>query len=187
MATTQRNLSKNGRMVVYLLAAFLSMCALVAVAVPLYKAFCPTTTQTGARNRVANAPKVAANRIITVHFDSNTNAIPWTFKPDQPSQRTRVGKTAMMYFTITNHGDRPITGRATYNVLPVMMHAYFMKLQCFCFTDMTLLPGESRHLPVVYFLDPELMKNRDLTDMPDVTLSYTFFEVKGPASNSVKK
>ena len=171
-------LHKNTRVVLYLTGAFLTMCALVAVAVPLYRAFCPLTTQTGDRARVAAAPKTITNKVINVHFDSNTNGLPWEFKPDKPSQMTRVGKTAIMYFTITNHGDKPITGRATYNVLPVIMHDYFMKMQCFCFTDMTLQPGESQHLPVVYFLDPKLIKDRDTKDVPDVTLSYTFFQVK---------
>lgn len=160
------------------------MGGLAFAAVPLYRAFCPLTTQTGDRNRVANAPKVATNTIVQVHFDANTNGIPWSFKPDKSSQMTRVGKTAIMYYTMTNHSDRPITGRATYNVLPVVMHDYFMKTQCFCFTDMTLQPGESQHLPVVYFLDPELLKDRDTKDVPDVTLSYTFFETKDQPSGT---
>lgn len=166
----------HAKVVLSLIGAFLFMCAAVAVAVPLYRLFCPLSIQTGARNRAREAPKVVTNRMMRVHFDSNTAAIPWTFKPDQPYQDVRVGKTAMAYFTVTNNAKTAVTGRATYNILPDTMHAYFLKLQCFCFTDQTLQPGETKQFPVVYFLDPKLLKDPDTKTVPDVTLSYTFFE-----------
>ncbi|MBW8882846.1 MAG: cytochrome c oxidase assembly protein, partial [Asticcacaulis sp.] len=111
-------------------------------------------------------------------FDTNTNGVNWTFKPEKEHLDTRVGKTAMMYFTVTNRSDHPVTGRAAFNVLPDTMGPYFRKLQCFCFTDQTLQAGESKTFPMVYFLDPELLKNEDTKTVPDVTLSYTFFESK---------
>jgi cytochrome c oxidase assembly protein subunit 11 len=167
----------HAKLVLILVGAFLFMCGAVAAAPPLYRLFCPLAIQTGAQNRAKEAPKTVVNKVIRVHFDSNTSAIPWTFKADQPYQDVRVGKTAMAYFTVTNNAKTPITGRATYNVLPDTMHDYFLKLQCFCFTDQTLQPGETKQFPVVYFLDPRLMKDSDTKDVPDVTLSYTFFQL----------
>ena len=171
-------ISKNARMVLYLTGTLLVMCALVAVSVPMYRAFCNATGFNGTARKALAAPRVATNQIMRVHFDANTNGIPWHFKADRPYLDTRVGKTAMMTFSVTNTGKVPITGRASYNILPDTMGPYFMKLQCFCFQDQTLQPGESRSFPVVYFLDPKLMSNSDTRNVPDVTLSYTFFQVK---------
>lgn len=170
---------RHSRTVWILVASFAAMFLASFAAVPLYRLFCPQAVQSGARAQAKAAPKIATNRMMRVHFDANTNGIPWVFKADQTSQEVHVGKTAMAYFTVTNTADHPVTGRADYNVLPDTMHPYFLKLQCFCFQDQTLKPGESRQFPVVYFLDPKLMKDQDTRDVPDVTLSYTFFEVKG--------
>lgn len=170
---TQR---RHTRLVLMLVGAFLFMTVAAFAAVPLYRLFCPLSVQTGDKNRAREAPKVVTNRVMRVHFDSNTSAIPWTFKPDQPYQDVRVGKTAMAYYTVTNNAKVPITGRATYNILPDTMHAYFLKLQCFCFQDETLKPGETRQFLVVYFLDPKLLKDEETDNVKDVTLSYTFFE-----------
>lgn len=171
-------LSRNARTVLFLLATLIVMGGLAYASVPLYRAFCQATGIGGTARRAEIAPKQASNRIIRVHFDTNTNAINWSFKPEKDHMDTRVGKTAMMYFTVTNNADRALTGRAVFNVLPDTVGPYFRKLQCFCFTDQTLAAGESKTFPMVYFLDPEMLKNRDTKDIPDVTLSYTFYETK---------
>ena len=172
-------MNKNSRLVLILVGAFALMLCASFAAVPLYRLFCPFAVQTGAQARAKSAPKIASSQLMRIHFDANTNGIPWAFKADQSSQVVRVGKTALAYFTVTNTADHPVTGRADYNVLPDTMHPYFLKLQCFCFQDQTLKPGESRTFPVVYFLDPKLRSDVDTRDVLDVTLSYTFFEVKG--------
>ncbi|MDI7774714.1 cytochrome c oxidase assembly protein [Asticcacaulis sp. EMRT-3] len=169
---------KNTRLVLMLVGAFVFMGAAAFAAVPLYRLFCPLSVQTGAQSRVNSAPKTASNQLIRVHFDANVSAIPWTFKPDQPYQDVRIGKTAMAYFTVTNNAKTAITGRATYNIQPDILHDYFLKLQCFCFTDETLQAGETKRFPVVYFLDPKMLKDPDAKNVPDVTLSYTYFKVK---------
>ena len=171
---------RNHRVALYLVGALVVMIALTAASVPLYRAFCSATgfNGTARRARQALASSAAINRTMRVHFDANTNAIPWTFKPDQPSLDTQVGKTKMIYFTVTNHAPTAVTGRASYNILPDTMGPYFMKLQCFCFQNQTLQPGESRQFPVVYFLDPKLIQDVDTRDLTDVTLSYTFFTAK---------
>ncbi|MGZ3298369.1 MAG: cytochrome c oxidase assembly protein [Asticcacaulis sp.] len=170
--------NRNSRLVLILGGAFVLMLGLSFAAVPLYRLFCPSSVQTGAQAKAKAAPKVATDRHMRVHFDANTNGLAWAFKPDQPYQDVRVGKTAMASFTVTNTTDHAVTGRADYNVLPDTMHPYFLKLQCFCFQDQTLKAGESRQFDVVYFLDPKLLKDVDTKDVPDVTLSYTFFQSK---------
>ena len=173
-------MSKNSRMVWILLGALVFMGGLAYASVPLYRAFCSATgfNGTARKARAALAVSQATNQIIRVHFDSNTNGIQWNFKPDRPYIDTRVGKTALIQFSVRNNADHPVTGRASFNVLPDTMGPYFMKLQCFCFTNQTLQPGESRQFQVLYFLDPKLMSNEDTRTVSDVTLSYTFFEAK---------
>lgn len=171
---------KNTKVALYLVVALVAMVGLAFASVPLYRAFCTATGFNGTARKARGelADLKPTDRIVRVHFDSNTNGIAWTFKPEKPYMDARVGRTALMNFTVKNNADHPVTGRAAYNVLPDTMGAYFMKLQCFCFTDQTLQPGESRTFPVVFFLDPKMLNDGDTKNVPDVTLSYTFFEAK---------
>ena len=171
-------MNRNSRLVLILVAAVVFMGAMAFFAIPLYHKFCELTGTNGTARRAYAASKTVANKTMRVHFDANTEAIPWTFKAEKPYQDVRVGKTNVAFFTVTNTADHAVTGRASYNILPDTMGPYFMKLQCFCFTNQTLKPGETRSFPVVYFLDPKLVKDTDTQGLPDVTLSYTFFEVK---------
>jgi len=170
--------NRNNRLVLILVAAAVFMGTMAFFALPLYHKFCELTGTNGTARRAYAASKIVTDRTMRVHFDANTEAIPWAFKPDKPYQDVRVGKTNVAFFQVTNTSDQPVTGRASYNILPDTMGPYFMKLQCFCFTNQTLKPGETRTFPVVYFLDPKLMKDSDTQGLPGVTLSYTFFEVK---------
>lgn len=173
-------MNKNTRVVLWLVLGVVVMGGLAYASVPLYRAFCQMTGFAGTPVKAESlSAEVESDRIIQVHFDTNTNGVPFTFKVEKPVQRTRVGKTAMMKFTVTNTSDRPITGRAVFNVLPDTMGPYFRKLQCFCYENQIFQPGESREFPMVYFLDPELLKNPDTRKLTDVTLSYTFYESKG--------
>lgn len=171
-------MTRNRRLVLILVAAGVFMGGMAFFAIPLYHKFCELTGTGGTARRAYAASATISDKTMRVHFDANTSAIPWSFKPETPFQDVRVGKTNVAYFQVTNASDHAVTGRASYNILPDTMGPYFMKLQCFCFTNQTLKPGESRSFPVVYFLDPKLTKDGDTKGASDVTLSYTFFEVK---------
>jgi cytochrome c oxidase assembly protein subunit 11 len=116
-------------------------------------------------------------KLITVRFDSTVgDVLPWSFVPTQLDVKVVPGETALSFFTATNHSDRPITGVATYNVHPPKVGLYFNKIQCFCFEEQRLLPGETVDMPVFFFIDPEIMEDPQLKNVRSVTLSYTFFQ-----------
>jgi cytochrome c oxidase assembly protein subunit 11 len=148
-------------------------------AVPLYRIFCQQTGFDGASRRASVRPDRVLNQTVTVRFDANVRNLPWDFGPDQLSQTIKIGATGLAFFHVTNRGDQPITGHASYNVTPQRVGLYFEKLQCFCFTDQTLKPGQSADFPVVYFVDPGFAKDPDTKNTPEITLSYTFYRVPG--------
>lgn len=154
------------------------MVALSFAAVPLYRMFCQVTGYNGTTQRAsAPADKVLA-RTVTVRFDANVApGLGWRFEPVQRTQVVHVGETALAFFRATNTTDHPITGSATFNVLPEAVGIHFNKLQCFCFTEQTLEPGQSIDMPVSYFLAPEFARDEDLAHADTVTLSYTFYPV----------
>lgn len=161
------------------------MLGLAYASVPLYRMFCEATGFNGATIKAdekATAPNTATGKTIKIRFDANTNGIDWSFKPETPTVTVEVGKTSLAYFTVTNNADHAITGRATYNVLPDSMGGYFMKIQCFCFSDQTLKAGETKTFPMVFYLDPELLKDVDTKKVTEITLSYTFFESTSQSS-----
>jgi cytochrome c oxidase assembly protein subunit 11 len=179
-------MNKNTRVVLYLVGTLVAMGGLAYASVPLYRAFCSATGFNGTARKAIAAPTVAADKVMRVRFDANTRGMPWTFAPDVPYLDSQVGRTKKVNFTVTNTGKTPITGRASYNILPDTMGPYFMKLQCFCFQNQTLQPGESKQFPVVYYLDPKLMTDPDTKTLPEVTLSYTFFEAKDATTEAKK-
>lgn len=159
-------------------AIVLGMTGAAFAAVPLYDAFCKVTGFDGATRRADKAPEAALDRSVKVRFDANTRDLPWTFKTEQVSQTVKIGATNMAYYKVTNTSDRPVTGMATYNVVPESAGPHFRKLQCFCFAEQTLAPGETAEFPVIYFLDPELASDPETRRVDEITLSYTFFPVK---------
>jgi cytochrome c oxidase assembly protein subunit 11 len=159
----------------------LGMTGAAFAAVPLYKRFCQATGFDGTVRRAVAKPTRVLDRTITVRFDANVRGVPWDFGPDQVSQTIRIGQTGLAFFHVTNHGDKPVTGHAAYNVVPEGAAQYFEKLQCFCFTDQTLQPGQSVDFPVVYFVDPKYAADPETRDGQQVTLSYTFFPVAAAA------
>ena len=150
-------------------------------AVPLYRIFCQTTGYDGTVRRAQVRPGQILSKTVTIRFDANTRDLPWDFGPDQGSQVVKIGDTGLAFFHVTNHSDKPITGHASYNVLPEQAGAYFEKLECFCFTDQTLKPGQSADFPVVYFVDPRFASDAEVKNTPEITLSYTFYRVDKPA------
>lgn len=175
-------LSRNQKVLVICVSTVLFMTGLAYASVPLYRIFCQVTGFGGTTMKAEAAPAQATDRPVKVLFDTNVNGLDWTFRFEKPSQTTTVGATNMLYFTVKNNSDTPQTGRASYNVVPQSMGGYFMKLECFCFTDQTLQPGEERTFPVVYFIDPEMLNDSDTRGTTNVTLSYTFFPSQNVAA-----
>jgi cytochrome c oxidase assembly protein subunit 11 len=170
--------------------------ALVAVmvgmsyaAVPLYNWFCRATGLNGTTQVATSAPSTVLDRKIIVRFDSNVSGgLPWKFAPERTSIEVKLGEVVTVEYFIENESKRETTGVATYNVAPLNLGAHFRKINCFCFTDQTLKPGERREMTVVFYVDPELARDPDGEDVNTITLSYTFFtqrESQKPVAQSV--
>jgi len=153
------------------------MVGLAFASVPLYRLFCQVTGYGGTPNTENVAvPAGESDHIVTVRFDANVNsALPWRFKPGQREVRVRLGEETLIYYTAVNLSDAPITGTATFNVTPYKAAQYFSKIECFCFTEQTLAPGEEVAMPVTFYVDPELLDDVDARDVKMITLSYTFY------------
>ncbi|MEM7739359.1 MAG: cytochrome c oxidase assembly protein [Pseudomonadota bacterium] len=157
-------------------AGVAGMLALAYAAVPLYETFCRVTGWGGTTQVAERSSNEVLRRKITVRFDaSRAQGLPWEFKPAQVTQELRIGETGLAYYEATNISDKPVIGKASYNVQPAKAGLYFMKVECFCFTEQRLEPGESMLMPVTYFIDPELDDERNLDDVREITLSYTFY------------
>lgn len=159
--------------------AAVGMVGMAYAAVPFYRAFCQATGFDGAARRVEHAPTQVIDRRITVRFDANVRGLPWRFTPDQTAQTIRLGAPGLAFFTVTNQGDKPLTGRAAYNVLPESAGPYFLKTQCFCFSNQTIRPGQTERFPVIYYVEPKFATDMNTKTFDEVTLSYTFFPVRG--------
>jgi cytochrome c oxidase assembly protein subunit 11 len=171
---------KNRKVARIAAAAALSMLGLGYASVPLYRMFCQATGFNGTTQR-SSAEQAAGVKVsgqpITVRFDSNiASGLPWMFRPEQVSQDGRLGERKMAFFIAKNLSDRPITGRASFNVTPEQTGVYFHKIQCFCFNEQTLQPGQEVRMPVIYYVDPAMLNDPIARDVPEITLSYTFLE-----------
>jgi cytochrome c oxidase assembly protein subunit 11 len=161
------------------LAACVAMLGLSFAAVPLYKMFCSATGYNGTTQVAEIAPLYHGSRTLTVAFDANVApGLRWSFAPETEREPVLTGETKTVFFKVTNLSDQEVTARAGYNVSPGISGAYFDKINCFCFTEQTLAAHETVEMPVVFFLDPALEKDKDMADVSEVTLSYTFFPVK---------
>lgn len=164
------------------LAFFGGMIGMAYAAVPLYAMFCQVTGYGGTTKRATEqyADRVL-DRKITVRFDANmSSGLPWTFKPVAREISMKIGETAEAHYTASNPFDTTTSGRATYNVTPEFAGSYFNKVECFCFTDTTLKPGETLDMPVVFYIDPDIVDAPELKDITTITLSYTFFPIEEP-------
>ena len=160
------------------LAFFGGMVGMAYAAVPLYAMFCQMTGYGGTTQRVEQYSDRILDREITVRFDANTSGLPWDFKPVARAMTMKIGETAQAHYTATNLFDTPTAGRATFNVTPELAGSYFNKVECFCFTDTTLKPGETIDMPVVFYVDPDIVDLPELKDITTITLSYTFFPIE---------
>src|SRR5215211_7907360 len=168
-------------------AVVASICGFVVVlmvgasyaAVPFYNWFCRATGFNGTTQVATSAPSGAPlARRISVRFDANVGpGLPWKFQPERTEIEVRVGEVVTVFYRVTNQAARPTTGQAAYNVAPLTVGAYFQKLNCFCFTEQTMAPGERREMPVVFYVDPSIVADSDGNGLNTITLSYTFYPV----------
>ena len=162
-------------------AAFFAcvMLGMAFAAVPLYQIFCQVTGFAGTTQRAEKAPGASGTGSVTVRFDANTSdRLAWRFEAVQTTVDVELGANTLAFYRATNTSDKPVTGTATFNVTPEAAGAYFNKIECFCFTEQTLKPGESVEMPVSFFVDPEMIKDRSARSISQITLSYTFYPVK---------
>jgi cytochrome c oxidase assembly protein subunit 11 len=165
--------NRNVAGILFLLA--IGMVGMAYAAVPLYYAFCAATGYGGTTRVATDNPKGVIAREMTVRFDSNVSGdLPWRVIPAK-SATAKLGQVQTIEFTAQNLTSKTITGQATFNVTPELAGSYFNKIECFCFTEQTLKPGETVQMPVTFFVDPDLDKNADLRTIHDITLSYTFY------------
>ena len=166
---------RNRRVAIAGLFVVLGMVGLAYASVPLYWLFCQVTGFGGTPQTASEAPKGAIDRQMTVRFDSNVaNDLAWTVHPAAPIT-DNIGRVDTVSYVATNNADHPITGMAVFNVSPERAGVYFNKIECFCFTEQTLQPGETVDMPIVFFVDPELDDNSELATIKEITLSYTFY------------
>ncbi len=186
-AATRRN-RKVGTMAA---VGALAMLGLGYASVPLYRMFCQATGFNGTTQRATAAQAAAVKatgRAITIRFDGNVvKGMPWLFRPEQVTQDGHIGERKMAFFYAKNTSNRPIIGRAIYNVTPEQTGAYFHKIQCFCFNEQRLEPGEEVRMPVIYYVDPDMLNDPNAKDVPEITLSYTFLEAADSAAAAPEK
>ena len=145
-------------------------------AVPFYDWFCRTTGFGGTTQVAESAPGHTLDRTVTVRFDANVMpGLPWVFVPEQNEITVRIGEVATVNYKVINQAARTVTGQASYNVSPPTVGAYFNKINCFCFTEQTMKPGEPRAMAVVFYVDPAIDNDRDQTLLNTITQSYTFY------------
>jgi cytochrome c oxidase assembly protein subunit 11 len=147
-------------------------------AVPLYNMFCRATGFAGTTQVSRIAPQHALARELTMRFDSNVMpGLPWKFTPEQNEIKLHIGEVVTVHYKVINEAARTITAQASYNVTPTTVGAYFDKINCFCFTQQTMKPGETREMTVVFYVDPSIIKDRDQDPLNTITLSYTFYRL----------
>ena len=172
--------ARSGNLRVALMAGGIavSMLGLAYASVPLYQLFCQVTGFGGTTQRAEKAPENVTDTIVSVRFDANISpALGWNFHAVQTAMKVKVGEQNMAHYRAVNTSDKPLTGTAVFNVTPVNAGIYFNKIQCFCFTEQTLAPGESIDMPVVFFVDPDMLNDPDAVNIKEITLSYTFYPV----------
>ena len=173
---------KNLKTGIFAFMGALAMLGLGYAAVPLYDLFCRVTgfggtTQIASEAEAQKAEQLgmAAGQTMSIRFDASTaRDVPWTFRPTQATDTVQIGVRDMAIYTAKNNSNVPITGTATFNVEPEQAGMYFNKIQCFCFTEQTLQPGQEVNMPVLYFVDPAMLEDEAMQGVEQITLSYTF-------------
>jgi cytochrome c oxidase assembly protein subunit 11 len=161
------------------------MVGLSFAAVPLYRLYCQVTGYAGTTQKADKPSNVVLDRTITLHFDANVAPdLAWRFEPVQRTMDVKIGENALAFYRATNLSDEPLTGTAVFNVTPEAAGIHFNKIECFCFTEQTLEPGQSADMPVSFFVDPAIVDDEDASYLSELTLSYTFYRTDAPAQNT---
>jgi len=173
--TSTQSGKRNRRVGVMLAGIAAGMVGLAFASVPLYQLFCQVTGYGGTTQQADANPKGVIARQMKVSFDVNVDSgLPWTVRP-AASITDKIGQVDTVNYIATNNSDKPLTGQAIFNVVPEKAAVYFNKIECFCFTEQTLQPGETVEMPIVFFVDPDLDENHELNTIKEITLSYTFY------------
>jgi cytochrome c oxidase assembly protein subunit 11 len=171
--------ARNFRTLAILGVFVAGMGGLAYASVPLYEIFCRVTGYGGTTQVAPDQSNTVIDRVMTVRFDSNVNpALGWAFQPARNSMDLKVGENALAFYRAENQGDETIVGTATFNVTPDKAGLYFNKVDCFCFTEQVLKPGQTVDMPVTFFIDPTIAEDPNLEDVTTITLSYTFFRAE---------
>ena len=182
---------RNRRVGLMALAFALAMLGLGYASVPLYRLFCQVTGFGGTTQRVseAEAASVAvSSKTMSIRFDANVDrSLPWHFRPERTTDTVQLGGRKMAIYLAKNLSDKPITGIASFNVTPAQAGRYFDKVQCFCFNEQTLQPGQEVRMPVIYYVDPKIMDDPDANDVEQITLSYTFHPIADGAAKPLDR
>ena len=169
-------MNRNSRTVAACVSVLAVMLGGAYAAVPFYRWFCQVTGFDGTTQRAEAAPGAASERTIRIRFDANVApGLTWNFGPEDPHIDVKVGETGITTYFAQNYGTVATRGHAVFNVTPEKAGKYFVKVACFCFTDQPLKPGESREMPVNFFVDPAILSDWRADDIKEITLSYTFF------------
>jgi cytochrome c oxidase assembly protein subunit 11 len=175
--------NRNTRLSLALIGVVIGMVCLSFAAVPLYRAFCAATGYYGTTRRVETAAVGISAHTVDVRFDASVSPdLPWRFFPEQKQVTVHLGEPTLVYFRAENTASVPVKGQAVFNVLPLDAGQYFNKIQCFCFNEQTLKPGETAIMPVIFFVDPKIRDDEDTRTVDEITLSYTFYPVESGAS-----
>jgi len=174
-------MDKNAKTVVQLASVVVVMGGLAYASVPFYDWFCRVTGFGGVTQEADAGSDVVLDQTIKVIFDASKDRdMQWEFKPQQHEVEIKIGETGLAFYEAYNPTDRPIAGQASYNVAPYEAGGFFSKIDCFCFTEQVLMPGERVDMPVTFFVDPEIVEDRDAKFVKEITLSYTFYEIELP-------
>ena len=176
---------RNRKVGVVFACLAVGMLGMAYAAVPLYRMFCQATGFAGTTQRVNKPSETVLDRTIKVRFDANVTGLAWDFEPVVRTTTVRIGETTLAFYRATNRSDRPLTGSATFNVSPDVTGGYFNKLECFCFTEQRLEPGQSVDMPVSFYIDPAILADKDGSRVGEITLSYTFYPVEKPKQAAV--
>lgn len=176
---------KNARTGLIVLACVLVMVGLAFASVPLYNVFCRVTGFGGTTQVATSLPDTVLDRRVTINFSTQTGRdMPWRFEPELRSVEVKLGERGLANFFAENPTDTPIAGTAVYNVTPLKVGKYFNKVQCFCFDEQILSPGERMNMPVMFYVDPAMNEDPDMRDVTTITLSYTFYKTESEALES---
>jgi cytochrome c oxidase assembly protein subunit 11 len=172
---------RNRRVAFICASVVVGMLGLAYASVPLYDLFCRVTGYGGTTATADTLPDHILDEEITVRFDANVaEGMPWIFEPVEDSMRLRIGESGLAFYRATNPTDRPVAGQAVFNVAPTAAGGFFTKVECFCFVEQVLMPGESVEMPVSFYVDPSIRDDADGRGVHAITLSYTFYQIEMP-------